>query len=70
MIHKVNITAEAMNYIRAKSESGLTSYEPQPDGSYDVELSDDILERLQSHQLTEESLSDTIIRLIAARSLQ
>jgi hypothetical protein len=65
---RINITNEAMLAIRSASTApgGFNqTANRRSDGTWDVPLEEDTLDRLKSQQLPGETLSDTIIRGIA-----
>lgn len=65
---KINITAEAEQVIRANAELPFKSTGTQrPDGTWDIPLADNTLERLRAAQLAGESISDTIIRVCGTK---
>lgn len=63
----VNLTARA--YVAVRGAASGNSFEQtgtqRPDGSWDVPLGDETVERLRRIALRDESLSDTIERVIA-----
>ncbi len=66
----VNITDEAMWAIIGARDRLVDSRQDgtkQPDGTWDVPLSDDIVERIQEHRHEGETVSDVIIRVIATQ---
>lgn len=63
----VRLSREARAVIRANSTQDFrdNARNVSPDGSADVPLSADVIERLDSYRLSDESYSHLIIRLFA-----
>lgn len=60
----INITDEAHRAIRSRAEGEFTQTGTRrADGSWDVPLAEDVIERIESVQLQGETLSDVILRL-------